>query len=181
VTSLYSSIVLSSFEDEVRYLDFFSDTVYSIKGEEISSAAFLDMGKQSPQGIYGSKTNDEIFDEFIHNGLKGYIQTKHIVYEDHFKTVFSINYGNQGVFAVFDKTSQRTFHFQIVGEAKLGLKDYSFISNGVFPGENVLLCIIYAQDREAERLNYREEKNPSLMLLGGNNTPVSIDNRGEGP
>lgn len=164
-TSLYPSIVLSRLSDEVRYMDFFSDTVYSIKGDKISDIVYLDMGKQSPQSIYGSRTNDEIFDQLINNELKGYIQTKHIIYEDLVKTVFSISYDNLGILAVFDKSKRNTIFYQMVDDATLGLESYSFLSNGVFPGDKVLICVRYAGDREAERLNYKEEKNPSLMLL----------------
>lgn len=166
MVSLYPPKVFSKFAQEVRYNDSFTDTIYTLKGGEIAKAIHLDMGSQSPQSTWKTKTNDEIFNHFINKDLKDYIMSKYIVFEDTEKICFSVTYEYEGCLALYDKTNEKTTFYRVLDDGKLGLDGYSILTNRTpYQGDNSLICVVYAQDKKDEKSNYREEGNPSLLIL----------------
>ena len=166
MVSLYPPKVFSKFAQKVRYNDYFTDTIFTIKGGEIANAIYLDMGSQSPQSTWKTKTNDEIFNHFINRDLRGYIMSKYIVFEDTEKIWFSVTYEYEGCLALYDKTTENTTFYRVLDDGKLGLDGYSILTNGTpYQGVNSLLCVVYAQDRKDEKANFKEEINPSLLIL----------------
>uniref|UniRef100_UPI001AE0BE6A 6-bladed beta-propeller n=1 Tax=Lunatimonas salinarum TaxID=1774590 RepID=UPI001AE0BE6A len=166
MVSLCPPKVFSKFAQEVRYNDYFTDTIFTLRGGEIANAIYLDMGNQSPQSTWKTKTNDEIFNHFVNRDLRGYIMSKYIVLEDTEKIWFSVTYEYEGCLALYEKTNGKTTFYRVVDDGKLGLDGYSILTNGTpYQGDHSLICVVYAQDRKGEKSHYKEEGNPSLLIL----------------